>query len=201
MRQMASTLNRGWLAVLGLLLLVVGVLTIGLATGTARQVLDRSGVSVPTPDPGSPLVGGGWDAAWVPAVVVAGGLVIGLLGLAWLIAQVPRTNQAKPLRLHDTADSGLTWAEPTVLTDAVEAHTASLAGVDSASAVLRGNAARPELTIKVTASDRADVAGLVEQVSTTVAQGLGTALDTRVARLGVLVEISRPGSATSTISV
>lgn len=201
MRQMASTLNRGWLAVVGLILMLGGIVVVGLATGTARQVLDSAGVALATPDARSPLFGGGWDAAWVPAVVAVVGLVLAVLGLAWLAAQIPRRNQAKPLRLHDSAGTGLTWCEPKVLAEAAAAHAASLPGIDAASAVLRGNAARPELTLKLTVSDRADIAAVIEQVSTTVAAGVGTALDAPLARLGVLVDVGRPPATTGKITV
>ena len=84
-----------------------------------------------------------------PVVVVAVGLlgvILGVIGLAWLMAQIPRTNAAKPFRLQDDAARGLTICRADVLTDAVEADAERLLGVADAFAVLRGTARQPELT-------------------------------------------------------
>ena len=197
MRHTASALNRGWLAVLGLVFLIAGLVGVAVATGQAR----RFAPSLPLPGSTTPLAGTGWDAPWVPAAVAGAGVVLAVLGLAWLIAQIPRKHEAKPLRLQDTADTGLTWCEPGVVTDAVEAHTKTLPGVTAASAVLRGHAARPELTVQVTATERTDIAKLVDQIRTTVAGGVETALDAPVSRLGIQVEISRTAKTVSEISV
>lgn len=193
MRQTASALNRGWLAVIGLVLIiaaaVAGIARAGLLPGIGRA----TGLSLRAPADGTKLLPGGsvWNQSWVIVVVIVVGVVLALLGLAWLIAQVPRTNQARPFRLHDSAEHGLTRCEPKVLTDAVETQTKAFPGVTDASAVLRGTADRPELTLKVTCADRADLSGLMGQLESTVAAGLGQALDAPVQRFGVLVEVDR----------
>ena len=61
--------------------------------------------------------------------------------------------------------------------------------MQSASAVLRGDARQPDLTVKVTASERADVRRLLDAIEAGPVRDLGVALDTQVRRLGVQVEV------------
>ena len=135
----------------------------------------------------------------VTALVV--GLILGLLGLAWLLAQIPRSNEAKPFRLHDDARTGLTRCEPSVLSDAVEEQVKALPGVQNASAVLRGTSTEPDLTLKVTASDRADLTLLLASIQNTVAVDLAGALDTKFRRLGVQLEVTAEKTRTDQITV
>jgi len=71
----------------------------------------------------------------------------------------------------------------------LEAQIKALPDVQGASAVLRGTAQQPDLTVRVTASDRAELPRLLDTLQTQVAGDLGTALDTRLRRLGVQTEI------------
>lgn len=74
--------------------------------------------------------------------------------------------------------------------DAVEQQIETLPGVQKASAVLRGTARQPELTVKVTASDRADLADLVRTLQSNVSDNLSEALDTPLRRLAVQVDVA-----------
>jgi len=67
--------------------------------------------------------------------------------------------------------------------------------------VLRGSAQQPDLTRRVTADDRTDIAGLLVRLHDQVAVDLGDALDTRLRRLGVQVEVSTAQSGTGHITV
>ena len=129
------------------------------------------------------------------------GVVVGLLGLAWLVAQVPRTNKAKPFRLHDDAKTGMTRCESSVLTDAVEEQIKALPGVQNASAVIRGTSADPDLTVKVTAGDRTDLPRLLTRLQNEVAADLAGALDTKLRRLGVQIEVDTAKTKTNQITV
>ena len=129
------------------------------------------------------------------------GLVVALLGLAWLLAQIPRKHEAKPFRLHDDAETGLTRVAPGVLTDAVEAQTKNIPGVSGAAAVLRGSVERPDLTLRVTVDDRSSVPAVLERIHREVAADLAGALDTRLARLGVQVEVSSAKTGKDRIAV
>jgi hypothetical protein len=194
MRRTAARLNRSWLAVIGLVLLIAGLVGLGVQLQLWQQLLP--GLAVTWPSPGNPLLGdAGWlDAAWFPAVAAALGVVLALLGVLWLVAQVPRRDAAKPFRLHDSAADGLTRCAPGVVTDAVEAQVEAVPGVRSASAVLRGSATNPDLTVRVAVSDDADLVRLLTTLDTDVASDVGTALDTRLARLGVVVDVDRGSS-------
>lgn len=193
MRQTAARLNRTWLVVTGLLLVLAGVAVLVVASGLLAPLARAAGLSVTRPRAGDPVVGRALTSAvgveWAIVVAAVVGVVLAFLALAWLLAQVPRRNPAKPFRLQDSAATGLTRCAPDVLTDAVAAQVAALPDVADASAVLRGTATEPDLTIKVTATDRADVPALLETLRTTVSRDLGTALDTKVRRLAVQVEI------------
>ena len=198
MRQTAARLNRTWLTILGVLLVLAGAAGLLLATGQAGPLLQRAGTGVSAPDTGRRLFGSASAAAfgltWVVLVTAVVGLVVGLLGLAWLVAQLPRKQEAKPYRLHDDARTGLTRLAPGVLSDAVETQTKAITGVEGASAVLRGTVERPELTLRLTVDDRTAVPEVLEQVHREVAGSLAAALDTRLRRLAVEVSVSRSGS-------
>lgn len=193
MRQTAARLNRAWLGVIGLLLVLGGLTVVLVGLGQLAAIGAAAGLSVDGPAPADRLAGTATTAAlgvtWVIVVLAAVGVLLAVLALAWLVAQVPRTNRAKPFRLHDTATDGLTRCAPDVLSDAVEAQLKALPDVQDASAVIRGTRQDPDLTLRVTASDRADLPRLLNTVQTRIAGDLGGALDTRLARLGVQVEI------------
>lgn len=55
--------------------------------------------------------------------------------------------------------------------------------------MLRGDAQDPDLTVKVTAGERADIPRLLEAIEAGPVRDLGIALDTQVRRLGVQVEV------------
>lgn len=205
MRQTASRLNRTWLTILGVLLVLLGAAGLLLATGQAAPLLQRTPLGWTPPDPGRRIAGDAASAAldltWVVVVAAVAGVVLGLLGLAWLVAQIPRKHEAKPFRLHDDAETGLTRVDPGVVTDAVEAQAKSLPGVNGASAVLRGSVERPELTLRVTVDDRTPVPEVLERLHREVAGDLAGALDTRLHRLAVQVEVSSARSGKDRITV
>lgn len=193
MRQTAARLNRAWLTVIGLLLVLGGLAVVLIGTGLLRRIGSAVGVALTRPAPATRIFGTSAAAAfglpWVIVVLAVVGVTLALLGLAWLIAQIPRTNAAKPFRLHDDPTDGLTRCAPDVLTDAVEAQIKALPDVQNASAVIRGTVRQPELTVKVTASERANLPRLLDAIQTQVAADLGDALDTQLTRLGVQVDI------------
>ncbi|SDU89834.1 hypothetical protein SAMN04488544_1638 [Microlunatus sagamiharensis] len=205
MRQTAARLNRTWLTVLGLVLVVAGAAGLLLATGAAAPLLQRTGGGWTPPDTGRRLFGDATATAfgltWVVVVTALVGLVLALLGIAWLLAQIPRKHEAKPFRLHDEAGTGLTRLDPGVLADAVETQAKTLPGVTGAAAVIRGSAAAPELTLRLTVDDRTSVPDVLGLVHREVAGPLATSLDTRLRRLAVQVEVGRAHLDTSQVSV
>lgn len=194
MRRTAARLNRAWLTVIGLVLVLAGLAGLLVALGQAGPLLQRAGSPWSPPQTGQRLFGQATASAfaltWVVVLTAVVAVVVALLGLAWLIAQVPRKHEAKPLRLHDDPATGLTKVDASVLTDAVEAHAKTLPGVSGATAVLRGSAAQPDLTLRLDVDDRGDVAEVLQRVHGEVAGALATSLDAPLRRLGVQVEIS-----------
>jgi hypothetical protein len=188
MRQFATGLNRTWLAMLGILLLLAGLLGLAIGTGLATSVTTAA------PTSRSRVIGSGAARTFAdngPVVIVlVVALVVALLGLRWLLAQVPRTNAASALRLQDDAASGITTVEPSVLTDAVSRQVQSLPGVTSASAVMRGTAEAPDLTVTLTANDHTDVPALLRALQTGPVADLERAIEVPLAHLGVQVDIS-----------
>ncbi len=193
MRVFSSGLNRTWLAIIGLIGLLGGALATMVSTGLLTKVLS-GGARSSVPTSGDRVLERGATDFFANQGVIIGtvvlGVVLALLGLAWLAAQVPHTKEAAPLRLRDDAAMGLTSAKAAVLADVVVADLETLPDVNSASAVLRGSARRPQLTIKLTAADRADVRALLNAVQTGPVARLAGALDTTVEHLGVQVDVS-----------
>jgi len=205
MRQTAARLNRAWLTVLGILLLLAGLGVLLIGTGLLAPAARAVGLGLSRPTASNHLFGaataGAFALTWVVLLTALVAVVVGLLGLAWLIAQVPRSNEAKPFRLHDDARTGLTRCAPSVLSDAVEAQVKALPGVQNASAVLRGTSTSPDLTLKVTASDRTDLSRLLASIQNTVAADLAGALDTKLRRLGVQLEVDTAKTKTNQITI
>ena len=97
MRQTAARLNRAWLTILGILLLLAGLAVLLIGTGLLAPAARTVGLAVTRPTPTNHLFGAVTTAAfaltWVVLLTALVAVVISLLGLAWLIAQIPRTNR------------------------------------------------------------------------------------------------------------
>jgi len=206
MRQTAAAMNRGWLTVIGALLLLAGLAAVIIGTGLLSPLATAVGLNLDRPKPADHVL----DAraatstlsqTWVVVIVGLVGVVLAALALAWLIAQIPRANQAKAFRLHDDAEDGLTRCDPDVLADAVATQIRALPGVRDASAVLRGTSAQPDLTLRVTTDHHTPIPGVLTMLQTTIAGDLGAALDTTVRRLGVQIEISSTNNHTDHITL
>lgn len=192
MRAHAGTTNRVWLTILGLLCLAAGVWILLLASG----VLGR---------PADPVLGGppetltGSQVAPVTALVA--GLLLGLLGLWWLLAQIPRRRAAGEFRLQEDPARGITVCNPPVLAAAVETATERIPGVLDATALVRGTPEEPDLTLKVTVNARADIRAVVDRIQQAVVPDLALALGNPLHSLGIQVEVgTRAGSADSAVS-
>ncbi len=200
MGQHAGTLNRVWLFVLGFLSLIAGVLLLLQANGLLASL---TGLAVA--DPGSRVISGDlWAAAGRPETAVIlwiVGIVAALLGLLWILAQVPRKGRAAPYRLHDGDAAGFTLCDTSVLAGALDASVSTLPGVVSSNSVLRGTADAPEVTTRLTVTDRADIQDLIRQIRTSALEELSTALETSDLRWRLQVDVSaRPQSGTAVTS-
>ncbi|MGY2744002.1 hypothetical protein [Arthrobacter sp. UYCu723] len=188
MRQHAGALNRSWLVILGILALAGGVLILLMASGTLHAM------SPATVAAESPVVTGDLHTVFGPAsataIVLVAGVVLGALGLSWILAQIPRRNPADRYRLHQDPASGTTLCEASVLASAVENQINALPGVVGSSALLRGTAVDPDLTMKVTVNNRADIQDVLHSINTRVIPDLATALETPLRRTGIQLEVS-----------
>ena len=88
MRQTAARLNRAWLTVLGLLVLLAGLAVLLIGTGLLAPAARAVGVGVSRPTPSNHLFGAATTTAfaltWVVLITAVLGVVVALLGLAWL---------------------------------------------------------------------------------------------------------------------
>ena len=192
MRQHPGTTNRVWLAILGLLCLAAGIWALLLATGTLGPAAD-------------PVLGGPPDAVtgpdYAPVVALIAGLLLGLLGLWWILAQIPRSLASGPFRLQEDAARGITVCDPSVLASAAQHETEQIPGVVGATALLRGSAEEPDLTLKVTVSARADIRAVLDRIQGSVVPNLAAALETPLHSLGIQLEASnKPALTGSTVS-
>lgn len=187
MSNRAAGVNRFWLCVLGLIMIAAGAVGVAIGTGWIAWIpvpVDLPAVDAPVvPDPVTDQVA---------VMIMAGiGLLIMLAGIAWLVRQLPRNGSVKPFRLHDDPADGITTVDPAVIGEAVRGQLESFRGIVAANVRLRGSVRHPELTIKITADERADLAELVDRIRTQAVADLEQALDATVTRLAVQVEIDR----------
>ncbi len=190
-------LNRSWLLVLGLLLLVAGLLTLlqagGLLAGLSGMALPEAGSRV--------ISDAAWSAADRPeATVVLGtaGLVAALLGLLWLYAQFARPGRAAPFRLHGGNADGFTLCDTAVLAAALDASIESLPGVLSSTSELRGTADAPDVTMRLVVSDRADLPALIHQIRSSALADLSTALETTALSWRLQADVGAPSQRSGT---
>ena len=196
MRQTAGTLNRIWLAILGVLILVAGTALLLQATGELHTLLG-------TAPSGQPVLTGDLDAflasPWVAPIMLVCGTIIGVLGLLWIIAQVPRKNPAGAYRFQDDGGAGFTVCDPSVLTAAVERQINTLPGVVTSAALLRGTAMSPDLTLKVTVNDRADIQEIIHRIDTSTLQDLSGALEAPLQQCRLQIDVNGRTQGTGTV--
>jgi hypothetical protein len=194
MRQLSGHLNRALLAVIGIVVLLAGIVAALIGFGLLARITTAAGIGLGVPSSSSKVVrsGIGEFLAQPVAVVAVGvvGVILGVLGLAWLLAQIPRANAAKPFRLQDDAIRGLTVCAADVLIHAVEADAESLPGVTDASAILRGTARQPELTMRISVNDRTDIKQLLHTLQAETAAHLASAMETPLKHLAVQVNVT-----------
>ncbi|MCC3294347.1 alkaline shock response membrane anchor protein AmaP [Arthrobacter sp. zg-Y411] len=190
MKEHAGAANRTWLIILGILFLAAGVLAVLIATGVLSGL---SNASEPLLADGAELLAGE-SAPWV---VLLAGVVLGILGLWWILAQIPRSRTAGTFRLQEDPARGITVCDPAVLAAAVSNETEQLPGVVSSSVRLRGTADEPDLAMKVTVNSDADVQGVIARIQHEVVPHLVTALEVPLNTFGLELDASsKPGART-----
>lgn len=187
MKHTAGTLNRTWLAILGFLLLAAGVLGLLQGSGTLQSMF-------PTPQPGAKVVSGElhpfFAQPWVVALLLVISVILGVLALAWMIAQVPRRNLTQKYRLHLDSTQGRTTCEPSVLASAVVEQINALPAVVTSSALLRGTADQPDVALKITVNDGADIRELLRALERSILTDLSAALQAPLQRWSLELDVS-----------
>ncbi|MET4147216.1 hypothetical protein [Arthrobacter sp. UYCo732] len=196
MRQTAGTLNRTWLTILGILFLAAGIGLLLQSAGVLQSLANTApaGAKVVTGDP-RPF----FAQSWAVVLLLLIGAIIGGLGLLWVIAQIPRKNPADAYRLHTDGGQGRTICEPSVLATAVENQVNTLPGVVGSSAILRGTADEPDLTLKVTVNDRADIQDLLRRLERSTLPDLSAALESPLQRRRLQIDASGHAQTTGTV--
>lgn len=176
-----AKLNRTLLIIIGFVMLVGGLWLIWPWFQTTLGLTGASGLLV---DPEAAMAPGAPDVleqSWMPAALIVVGMIVLLLGLAWLGRQIPRSRRAETLRFTADPGEGSTTMDPKVLESAVSEAAAALPQVAAAKAMLRGSAGAPDLLLQVHAEPAANLpeltATLTEQIAADVVLCLGNPLE------------------------
>ncbi|MCC9194643.1 alkaline shock response membrane anchor protein AmaP [Arthrobacter sp. zg-Y916] len=185
MRHHAGATNRTWLIIIGAVLLAAGILSLLLSAGVLGGM---------TPGPDSAVLPDGPETLlqpdWVAPSVLIAGIILGILGLWWLLAEVPRKKGASGFRLQEDPARGITTCEPGVLARAVEHDANSVPGVVDSSVLLRGTADSPDVAMRLTVNERSDIQESLRRVCSDVLPNLSQALETPLHTVGISLEVS-----------
>ncbi|WP_312182555.1 hypothetical protein [Arthrobacter sp.] len=199
MRHHAGAMNRTWLIIIGVLLLAAGICSLLISSGflvqTFGDAIPDAGTPVLTEDPQTLLA-----PDWVAPAVLISGLILGILGLWWILAEVPRRRGAAGYRLQEDPARGITRCDPGVLAAAVEYDTNRMPGVVGSSALLRGTAGAPDLALRVTVNERSDIQESLRRIRSEVLPNLSLALEAPLHTVGIALEVSsKPAQLGSTV--
>jgi hypothetical protein len=139
------------------------------------------------------------DSLLIMIAVIASG--VALLALLWLIALVPRPAPVTTLRLHTDPGEGTITLEPKVLEGAVEQRLVRLPGVTGARVTIRGAVAQPDVDLSITVDEQADLADLVDRVHSAILPALADALETRLRRVAVVLQLGRRSDSDSEVTI
>ncbi|MDT7581018.1 MAG: hypothetical protein QOK35_2282 [Pseudonocardiales bacterium] len=168
--QATRRVNRIVLALLGLVLTAVGVLTVLAGLGVLGSAIADGPVLV---DGASRFAA---DTPWFWPAVGVGGVVLAALALRWLLIQL-RSNHIGDIDVESDRSRGETVLSPGAVTAALDAEIESYLGVDSAHSVLRDHHGRTLLLVKVGLNGRVGVAEIRDAVETRAVAHARQALD------------------------
>lgn len=182
MRRTTDRLNRGLLALVGLLLL---------ALGTAGLLLGRGGG-------GADAVVSPWLRGWArdrqaPLLVAlaALGLLLLWLGLTWILAQLPKGRPVSQVRLGPTEHATGVEVSARALADAVAADVRHLSGVVDATARVVGE--HPlALDLDVALEEGTDLTAVNRAIADRPRRNLLDALELTEVDLRVRLQLARP---------
>lgn len=175
--------NRWGLALIGVLLLVIGLVALAVGQGlfggqTAGQMLL------------GPPVRAVLAQQWVPYAAVAVALIAGFLALRWLMVQGLNDTVGR-LSLHEAEDGHVTMGG-NVAGGALEREVSDYPGVRRARAHLTESATHPRLRLALTLEEDADVTKVWQRVRTEALVNLRNALDLDTVPAVVRMSMSAP---------
>lgn len=176
MNRRVDRINRALLSLLGLVLLAAG----GGGAAIGLGVLRPWPTSGPTPV---------WSQAakdwvveqrlWFWPTLIGLSVVLGILGLTWLVAQF-RTDTVARLELEPDTSGGGTTLIGRAVSDAVGAEIAGYPGVRRAHVRLVGRPSRPRLLVRVETEPETNLGQLRERVENEAVGHVRGALETEV---------------------
>lgn len=193
-RRSTGPTNRFWLIVIGLLLVLAGAAGIGVAGGRMSELGHTVGLNLRVPDAAGSVFGAGTIQkafAAMPSATLIGlaGLLVAVLGLCWLIFQLPRRNPTPVFGLHDDARTGLINCDAKVIAGAVQDRVEQLPGVLAADIVVRGTARHPQVSAQLEIDERSDLAEVTRTAVRRIVSDLTTSLDAEIDQIAVRVGV------------
>jgi hypothetical protein len=177
--------DRWLVALIGLVLLAVGVGVTLLCSGVFGSA--RAGRPLLDPIIVATVAA---DLLLARVIAIAGGIVLAVLGLAW-VARSVRPEPRPDLVLSAGPDTTILVSSGAVA-DAVAAQAGILPGVGRARARLVGSIAAPALRVTLWLSDDADVRAVLQRLHEEVMATARSALDLPALPVAVRLEVERP---------
>jgi hypothetical protein len=166
----ASRINHVGLTLLGLVLLAAGAVALARGMGAFGQgAASESLITGRTRRFAA-------DQGWFWPTVAGAGVVLALLGLAWLLAQA-RSERLPGLALGPDRSDGTTRLSGKAVTQALEDEVAEYPGVQNVQARLLGSSRKPRLRLNVGYRRNADLAALRDHIEYEAVARLRAALE------------------------
>jgi hypothetical protein len=177
-------LNRVLLTAIGLALVLGGAYVLARGLGLLTRV------GGPAQEPGSSLLPVGVTVQpWVPYAVIAVAALVGLLCLRWLVAQTGRRAVGQTWRISMDRERGTTHLDTSSAASAFADEVETYTGVSSASAVITGARAQPELHLSLAVEEHAPVNELRDRIDTDALPRLRQALELDALPTEILVRL------------
>lgn len=181
----SATGDRWLLVLIGLVLLAVGVGVTLLYYG----VFGSSRAARPMLDPIIVVTVATNPVLW-RVIAIAGGIVLALLGLAWVARSV--RPEPRPDIVLDGGPNTTILVSSGAAAEAVATQAATLPSVARARARMVGSTAAPALRVTLWLTDDADVRAVLHRLDEEVLATVCSALDLSVLPMAVRLEVERP---------
>ncbi|MDP9865511.1 MULTISPECIES: hypothetical protein [Streptosporangium] len=187
--------NRLGLLVMGLLLTALGALTVARGAGA----LPRSLAPAREPLLGAPVREAFTrHGPWPWWALAAGGIVLALLGLRWLLVQ-GRHTRLGGIRLA-SGPGGVTDIDAGSVSDALAADVSAHPAILGASATMVGTQANPAVRLRVVADENLPMSAIREQLDGVAVPRMRQALETEHIPAVAQVSLEEPPRARRTVA-